>query len=339
MKTNESNTPMMQELFRLPFLQTPVYGYGAMMVIGFFVSLELAKFLARRSGLNPDLFVNAALIALATGIIGARLSHVLENLQDFTRPELSAWQNFKNVLNMRSGGLTYYGGFLLAFPATALYGYLKKIPLRLGMDIMAPCIVLGLGFGRVGCFLNGCCHGAECDLPWAVQFPYNSAAHQDHFADKQRPLHVPDALVETDPETGARHLIPPNELKTMGPQYSALAAPLRSRPVHPAQLYSTITAWLLTGLLVAYFTLPHAPGRVFALMMMLEGTARFLLELLRTEPAVAGQFSISMFLGLGLVAGGALLWVVFGRGYRGASPAAGGGDGTGAAGAGAAVTT
>ena len=78
-----------------------------MLVIGFFVSLELAKFLARRSGLDPEVFVNAALIALVTGIIGARLSHVLENLDEFTRPELSAWENFKNILNMRSGGLIF----------------------------------------------------------------------------------------------------------------------------------------------------------------------------------------------------------------------------------------
>jgi prolipoprotein diacylglyceryltransferase len=53
-------------------------------------------------------------------------------------------------------------------------------------------------------------------------------------------------------------------------------------------------------------------------MLMLEGSTRFLLELLRTEPAVAGQsFSLSMVIGLGLVALGIALWLIFGRfGHR-----------------------
>ena len=47
--------------------------------------------------------------------------------------------------------------------------------------------------------------------------------------------------------------------------------------------------------------------------MILEGMTRFLLEMLRTEPAVAGQLSLSMIIGLGLVAGGVVLWIAFGR--------------------------
>jgi phosphatidylglycerol---prolipoprotein diacylglyceryl transferase len=308
---------MHQVLFHVPFLGLPIYGYGAMMVIGVFAAMALTKFLARRSGLDPELFVNAALIALVSGIAGARLSHVLENLDEFTRSDLTAWQNLLNVFNMRSGGLTYYGGFLLAFPLTVLYGVMKKAPIRLGMDIIAPALMIGLGFGRVGCFLNGCCHGSECSLPWAVSFPYYSNAYQDQFADRERPLPVPNGLTEQDINSGKTQLIPPERLKKAGPQVWALAQSQRSRPVHPAQLYSTITAWLLAGLLVAYFTVPHAPGRVFALMMLLEGATRFLLEMLRTEPPVIGRLSLSMVIGLGLVAGGAVLWAVFGRYQRG----------------------
>ena len=304
---------MQQVLFRVPFLGVPIYGYGAMLVIGFFAAIALEKFLARRSGQDPEVFVNASLIALVAGVVGARLSHVLENLDDFTRADLSVWQNLANVFNMRSGGLTYYGGFLLAFPITVLYGVKKKVSIRLGMDIVAPALMVGLGFGRVGCFLNGCCHGAECDLPWAVSFPYYSNAYQDQFADRERPLPVPSALVEEDTKTHRLQLVPPDRLRKEGPLVWGLAQGQRSRRVHPAQLYSTITAWLLAGLLVAYFAMPHAPGRVFALMMMLEGATRFLLEMLRTEPPVLGRLSLSMVIGVGLVIGGGLLWFVFGR--------------------------
>src|SRR4051812_19152669 len=157
--------PMKPELFYIPFVHFPVHGYGLMMVLGFILALQLAHFLARRSGLDPELFVNAGLIALLSGIVGARLSHVIENWADYTRPDLSFGQNLWNAINLTSGGLTYYGGFLLAFPVTVLYGVMSKIPLRLGMDIIAPCLMIGLGFGRVGCFLNGCCYGAPTNLP------------------------------------------------------------------------------------------------------------------------------------------------------------------------------
>ena len=304
---------MHPELFRIPFLDLPVYGYGVMLVLGFFAGVAMMKFLARRVGLDPELFVNAALVALVSGVVGARLSHVLENLPEFTRSDLTFWENLKNILNMRGGGLTYYGGFLLATPMTILYGVFKKVPLRTGMDILAPALMIGLGFGRIGCFLNGCCHGAECQLPWAVTYPYYSNAFLDHAYDKEKPLDLPPALTYVDPDDGKVRVMPPQALKAANPAAVELAREYRSRPVHPAQLYSTFTAWLLAGLLVSYFTLPHIPGRVFALMLMLEGGARFLLEALRTEPPVLGPMSLSMVIGLFLVLGGVLMWVICGR--------------------------
>src|SRR5207302_11230898 len=138
---------------------------------------------ARRSRLDPEIFINIALIALLTGVIGARASHVLENLSQYTRSDRSFTQNLWDMVNVRSGGLTYYGGFLLAFPACVAYGWYKKVPLRTGMDIMAPCILVGLGIGRIGCFLHGCCYGAECTLPWAVRFPYYSDAYLQQVQD------------------------------------------------------------------------------------------------------------------------------------------------------------
>src|ERR1041384_3476488 len=121
--------------FRIPvpsFLQQalgpniPVYSYGLMMVIGFLTSIQLAKYLARRSGIDPELFVNATFLALVFGILGARGSHVLENLADYTRPDLSWGQNLMHMLNLREGGLTYYGGFLLSTPIAIGYALYKR---------------------------------------------------------------------------------------------------------------------------------------------------------------------------------------------------------------------
>ena len=90
-----------------------------------------------------------------------------------------------------------------------------------------------------------------------------------------------------------------------------------SPAVHPAQLYSTFNALLIMAVLLAYFTLPHVPGRAMAMMLMLEGPSRFLLEMLRVEPPVLGQMSLSMVLGLILFVFGVLLWFALALGDRG----------------------
>jgi phosphatidylglycerol:prolipoprotein diacylglycerol transferase len=303
---------MLQELFRIPipgFGELPIFSYGLMLVIGFLAAVQLAKFLARRTGIDPEIFVNAGLIALVTGIVGARLSHILENTGQYFDPTRSAWANFKDAINIRSGGLTYYGGFLLAFPTLVWYALKKKLPLRLSMDIAAPCIMIGLAFGRIGCFLNGCCYGDQCSLPWAVQFPYHSWAYQDEF-DRHKIEVPPELLAPTD--DGRVKLRDPRSLRS-DPGLEALAASEHSLPLHPAQIYSAITAFLIAGITLVYFTLPHAVGRGFALMLMLEGGTRFLLELLRVEPPVVGSFSLSMILGLALLAMGIAMWFALGR--------------------------
>jgi phosphatidylglycerol:prolipoprotein diacylglycerol transferase len=301
---------MFQDLFRIPLPfklfgsnEIVIHGFGLMLVIGFLSAMWLAKFLARRSKIDPELFANAALLALFAGVIGARLSHVLENFSEFAA---HPWEAF----NIGSGGLTYYGGFILALPVLIGYALWKRVPLRLGMDIVAPCLMVGLAFGRIGCFLNGCCYGAECNLPWAVQFPYDSFAYQDQFRAHQI---TPPAALTGIADNGRTVLRPKDQLTA---EEKPLAAAERSRPVHPAQLYSSFTAFLLAALLVAYFTIPHTPGRVFALMMILEGIARYVLELVRVEPAVmyVGPYgmSLSMVLGLIISAAGIGLWFFFG---------------------------
>jgi phosphatidylglycerol:prolipoprotein diacylglycerol transferase len=75
------------------------------------------------------------------------------------------------------GGLAYYGGFLLAFPVGLLYLHRKKLGALRVADMVSPGIALGLFFGRMGCFFNGCCYGADTDVPWRVSFPGRPGVH------------------------------------------------------------------------------------------------------------------------------------------------------------------
>src|SRR5436190_23534123 len=116
---------MRQELFRIPFLDHPVYGYGLMLVIGFLLGAQLAKYLANRCGYNGDHFVNGCLLGLLAGAVGACLSHIIESLETggtaLANNGLSAWENFLAMLNVSSGVLSFYCGFLLASLVLILY--------------------------------------------------------------------------------------------------------------------------------------------------------------------------------------------------------------------------
>ena len=315
---------MYPTIFHLPIFHIPIYGYGLMMVFAFLATQWLASKLAKIKGIDPEIFVNVALLALISGVIGSRASHVLENLAYYTNPHLTAWENFTDMINIRSGGLTFYGGLILAAPVVLVYLLYRKVPARLSMDICAPCITLGLAIGRIGCFLNGCCYGAPTTLPWAVQFPYSSiGAYADEVDEgKINPpieLRVPTGdqryrLVTNDEINQGFALTgdPAMPKIALAPNVKAIAASQHSQAVHPAQLYSTITSLLMTGLLLSYFFMPHTGGRVLALMLMLEGPSRFLLEMLRVEPPVIGQMSLSMVIGLILLVIGIALWIGLG---------------------------
>src|SRR5687767_3418320 len=257
---------MRPELFHIPGIDFAINSYGVILIAGFLLALEVGKYLARRVGHDPEIYVNAGIVALVSGVIGARLSHVIENWPQYSDAADGFLGNFLEAVNLRSGGLTFYGGLLFAFPVVIAYGLLMKVPIRRGMDIVAPCVMIGLGIGRVGCFLNGCCYGATCDshYPAAVTYPYGTTPYIEQFAAK-----VKDAPPELTVTTGLdergqpkKRLVSRDELRKGVIEYRVLdedgkvaseriplpdearqaAAAERSLRVHPSQLYSTFTA-------------------------------------------------------------------------------------------------
>jgi phosphatidylglycerol:prolipoprotein diacylglycerol transferase len=72
------------------------------------------------------------------------------------------------------GGLVFYGGFIAALLAIYVFAKRQKLSFLKVLDIVAPGTALAHAFGRIGCFLNGCCFGKESKMHWAVVFPQNS---------------------------------------------------------------------------------------------------------------------------------------------------------------------
>jgi len=306
---------MYPELFHIPFTNITVHSYGLMLVIGLLLAMELGKFLARRSGLNDEHFATAAILALVSGLIGARIAYVIQFHSEFASGSFG--ENVWNALNITSGGLVYYGGFLLAVPTLIAYAIWRKIPVLRGMDIVAPCLMIGLGFGRVGCFLNGCCWGQHSNLPApiTVTFPFQSNPYIDDF--KAGTIEPNPALFVRDPVKRSERLMKPEEIQNQKDLVDAAKAE-RSLPVIDTQLISTVTAWMIAAICVCYFSLGGPPGRGFALMLMFEGITRALIEGMRVEPLFIGRLTLSMFIGICVAIAGVALW--FGCGFLSRQP-------------------
>jgi phosphatidylglycerol:prolipoprotein diacylglycerol transferase len=85
-------------------------------------------------------------------------------------------QEWGGVLALWQGGLTLYGGIVAGTVAGLLTARQAGLPMWIVADALTPSLALGTAFGRVGCFLNGCCYGRPTKLPWGVVFPPDSFA-------------------------------------------------------------------------------------------------------------------------------------------------------------------
>lgn len=156
-----------------------IRSYGLMMAIAFLVGTWLGLREAKRLRLDEDKLVNVILITLVASILGARLLYVLEHLQEFRR-------EWGTVFALWQGGLTLYGGMAAGAFAGLLSAKRFGLPMWVVADALTPSLALGTMFGRVGCFLNGCCYGKPTTLPWGVHFPHDSFAYLE-FGDT--PVH------------------------------------------------------------------------------------------------------------------------------------------------------
>lgn len=148
-----------------------VYSYGVMVAIGFAIAAFLIYRRSPKFGLDPDRILNLLIILLISGIAGARALYVSLNLSFYQANPLE-------IIMLSRGGLVWYGGFSTALVTLILYLWVNKINFWHVTDLIAPYVALAQGFGRIGCFLNGCCYGMEAKALTAltVTFPGEGAA-------------------------------------------------------------------------------------------------------------------------------------------------------------------
>lgn len=266
----------------------PVFGYGLMMFVGFSSGTWLASRRVRSIGQPPEIVWDMMMWALIPGLIGARLIFILQNWQlvfggkqggDLLVAAFALWD----------GGIVFYGSVIGGIVGVVIFCRRRKINPLAMFDVIGPSMFVGEGFGRIGCFLYGCCFGRACNLPWAVQFP-------------------PDSL--TFDVLSKRGTIPPDAVSTM--------------PLHPTQLYSSFAAFMLAAILSWYFRRRPFDGAVLALGWILYPINRYILEDLRDdEPGRLGtDFTFSQLMSMGLLITGICAMYYFSRRGKRTKPTA-----------------
>lgn len=138
-----------------------VYSYGVMISLAILVAALALYREAPREGINPDLVLEAIIVGAVPGLIGSRLLHVALNWEIYSRRLFA-------ILSARFEGLSFYGAFFAGALALFFWSRWCKVNFFKMADLLAPYFALGYGFGRVGCFLNGCCFGKVSTIFWAL---------------------------------------------------------------------------------------------------------------------------------------------------------------------------
>ena len=158
----------------------PIRGYGVMLLVAVVAGVGLAVYRARRMGVDPELIISLAFWLFVGGLIGARMFYLIEYWDRLIAGK-SFGQALATAISIQEGGLVVYGMLVVGGLALIAFIYRHHLPGLALTDLIAPSVVLGMGLGRLGCFLNGCCFGGPCDLPWAVSFPAGSAPHEQQI--------------------------------------------------------------------------------------------------------------------------------------------------------------
>ncbi|MBU0742848.1 prolipoprotein diacylglyceryl transferase [bacterium] len=151
-----------------PHLFGIVKTFGLLLALSFVIGFWLSVRRGRRRGFDPNLVLDFCLTVMISSLIGVRLFYVATHAGEF--------EPWYEVFFIWKGGLTLYGGIILAILAVWFFCRRRRIAFLPLADVLAPQVALGIGITRLGCFLNGCCYGRPTDGPLGISFPETCAA-------------------------------------------------------------------------------------------------------------------------------------------------------------------
>ena len=275
---------MIRTLFVIPIpftdISIPIYAYGFMLMIGFLVVVFVARIKAKSEGLNPEDISNLGIYTIFVGILGGRTFYVIQNLGSYKH-------NILDIFKIYEGGLVFYGGLLASIAAVIVYTKIRKLPALKTIDIIAYAFALGIIFGRIGCFLNGCCWGDVCspDLPWAVTFPKSVDANSIIDGSPAFLHHLGLGLVSVSDSS--------------------------SLPIHPTQIYSALGNLSIFFIINAFFKHRRRDGEITLMFCALYSVMRFTVEIFRDDnPPLFDGMTISQNASILVLAASVTLFII-----------------------------
>ncbi len=241
--------------------------YGCTMATGIIAGYLLAAREAKRTGQNPDDYLDMLLYAVFFAIIGARLYYVIFSWDYYK-------DNLLSILNLRQGGLAIYGGIIGAFTTVYFFAKKRKLSWLQMLDTACPGLALGQVIGRWGNFFNREAFGDYTDGLFAMQLPV-SAVRSGEITEKMwEHMEVIDGI--------------------------------QFIQVHPTFLYEGLWNLGVIIFLVIYRDRKKFQGELVLWYLALYGVGRFWVEALRTDqlliPGIG--FPISQLLGAVLAVSG-----------------------------------
>ena len=224
-----------------------IHWYGIMVALGFLASLAVLEYKRDYARMTSDQIIDLSIIVVVCGIVGARIAYVIQFFDQFRG-------NLWKIFRVDQGGLVFYGGFILA--ALVIFRYVRKHKLCVPriLDICAPAMAIGHAFGRIGCFIQGCCFGIPCKAFGTVYPPGTAPAAR--YPDM-------DSIAANLQLTGK--------------------AALSSLPLLPVQLIESAGNLLLGIGLLLLFRKIRRTGTVAAVYFIGYGIMRFILEYFRGD--------------------------------------------------------
>ncbi len=227
--------------------------YGIVIACGMVGAILLATHLAKVTGQDPEQYYDIAIIAIVSGVIGARAYYVFFQWEYYA-------DDLLRIFDIRNGGLGIYGGIIAAVITIFLYTRIKKQSFFAIADVVTPAVALGQCVGRWGNFFNREAFGDYCDGLFAMQLPLSAVRSGD----------LTDAIRE--------HIVVIDGVSFI--------------QVHPTFLYESMWNLGVLIFLLCYIKHRKFVGEVALLYFLTYGIGRFWIESLRTDQLLTPIFGL-----------------------------------------------
>jgi phosphatidylglycerol:prolipoprotein diacylglycerol transferase len=153
-----------------------IYSYGFLIMCGALLAYYYALKQSPVIGLNTDGVSEMALLIILSSYVGGKIFLWFSDWNYYiTHP--------MKMISFNGSGFVFYGSFIVCIITLLFFFRYKKVKAAPAFDVLAVCTALVHGFGKLGCFMAGCCYGKIC--PPALGVIYNHPLSQAH------PLHTP----------------------------------------------------------------------------------------------------------------------------------------------------